>query len=101
MLGVRFESVFWAYVAAGNTRPESLFESRMIREKISDNANPYNKPPPLTSDDNKDPNIKALRRRGLVSHGSTLSLGCLLLLEETQHQLKYPKSWDWGLGFRA
>ena len=31
-----------------------------------------NKPPPLNRDDNKDPNIKALKRRGFINHGSTL-----------------------------
>ena len=31
-----------------------------------------NKPPPLNRDYNRDPNIKALKRRGFVNHGSTL-----------------------------
>ena len=32
-----------------------------------------NKPPPLNRDYNRDPNIKALKRRGFINHGSTLS----------------------------
>ena len=32
-----------------------------------------NKPSPLDTDSNKDPKIKALKRRGLINHGSTLS----------------------------
>ena len=28
--------------------------------------------PPLNKDDNRDPNIKALKRRGFMNHGSTL-----------------------------
>ena len=31
-----------------------------------------NKPPPLNRDYDRDPNIKALKRRGLINHGSTL-----------------------------
>ena len=31
-----------------------------------------NKPPPLNRDYNKDPNTKALKRRGFINHGSTL-----------------------------
>ena len=31
-----------------------------------------NKPPALHRDYSRDPNIKALKRRGFISHGSTL-----------------------------
>ena len=31
-----------------------------------------NKPPPLNGDYNKDPNIKALTRRGCINYGPTL-----------------------------
>ena len=34
-----------------------------------------NKPPPLNRDYDRDPNIKALKRRGFLNHGSTLDLG--------------------------
>ena len=30
------------------------------------------KPPPHNRDDNRDPNIKALKRKGFINHGSTL-----------------------------
>ena len=33
-----------------------------------------NKPPLLDRDYNTDPNIKALKRRGFINHGSTLGL---------------------------
>ena len=34
-----------------------------------------NKPPhPLNGDDNLDPNIEALKRRGFMNHGSTLGI---------------------------
>ena len=33
-----------------------------------------NKPPPLNRDDNRNPNIKALKRRGFINHGSTLDI---------------------------
>ena len=33
-----------------------------------------NEPPPLNGDYNRDPNIKALKRRRLTNHGSTLGL---------------------------
>ena len=33
-----------------------------------------NKPPPLNRDYNRDPNIKALKTRGFINHGSTLFL---------------------------
>ena len=32
-----------------------------------------NKTPPLNRDYNRDPNMKALKRRGFINHGSTLS----------------------------
>ena len=41
-----------------------------------------NKPPPSNRDYNRNPNIKALRKRGFINHGSTLLL---------------PGSGDWGL----
>ena len=31
-----------------------------------------NKPPPFNRDYNRDPNIKALKGRGFINHGSTL-----------------------------
>ena len=31
-----------------------------------------NKPPPLNRDDNRDPDIKALKRSGVIDHGSPL-----------------------------
>ena len=31
-----------------------------------------NKPPPLNKDYHRDPNIKALERKGFINHGSTL-----------------------------
>ena len=31
-----------------------------------------NKPPPLNGDYDRDPNIKALKGRGFINHGSTL-----------------------------
>ena len=31
-----------------------------------------NKPPPLNRDYNRDPNMKALKRRGFIDRGSTL-----------------------------
>ena len=36
------------------------------------------KPPPLNREHNRDPNIKALKRRGFINHGSTL--GCIFLI---------------------
>ena len=33
-----------------------------------------NKPPPLNRDYNRDPHIKALKRREFINHGSTLTL---------------------------
>ena len=33
-----------------------------------------NKPPPLNRDDNTDPSIQALKRKGVINHGSTLGL---------------------------
>ena len=33
-----------------------------------------NEPPPFNRDYNRDPNIQALKRRGFVHHGSTLSV---------------------------
>ena len=33
-----------------------------------------NKPPPINRDYNRDPNIKALKRGGVINHGSTLFL---------------------------
>ena len=30
-----------------------------------------NKPPPLNRDYNRDPNIKALKKRGFINHGSS------------------------------
>ena len=42
-----------------------------------------NKPPPLSRDDNSNPNIKALKRRGFINHGSTVpkfqKLGCIYI----------------------
>ena len=36
------------------------------------------RPPPVNRDCNRDPNIKALKRRGFTNHGSTLGLNrCL------------------------
>ena len=35
------------------------------------------KPPPLNGDYNRDPNIKALKRRGFINHGSTLGFKVL------------------------
>ena len=32
-----------------------------------------NKPPPLDRDYNRDPNTKALKRRGFMNHGSTVT----------------------------
>ena len=37
-----------------------------------------NEPPPLNRDNNRDPNIKALKRRGFINHGSTLGWSNLL-----------------------
>ena len=33
-----------------------------------------NKPPPMNRDDNRDPDIKALKRSGFINQGSTLGL---------------------------
>ena len=33
-----------------------------------------NNPPPLHRDYDRDPNIKALKRKGFINHGSTLGL---------------------------
>ena len=43
---------------------ESLFFATQPKPVI-------NKPPPLNRDYNRDPNIKALKRRGFINHGST------------------------------
>ena len=54
-----------------------------------------NRPPPLNRDCNRDPYIKALKRRGFINHGSTLfrsspqpfpSLGWHCLISTPRHQ---------------
>ena len=37
-----------------------------------------NKPPPLNRDYKREPNTRALKRRGFMNHGSTLFLGLIL-----------------------
>ena len=41
---------------------------------VGDQCRPMiHNPPPLNGDYNKDPNMKALKRRGFINHGSTFS----------------------------
>ena len=52
---------------------------------LGHNVDPrINKPPPLTGDHNRDPDIKALKRRGVINQGSTLGLGFLVPLESIE-----------------
>ena len=43
-----------------------------------------NEPPPLNREYNRDPNIKALKRRGFINHGSTL---CQVRVEDWDARL--------------
>ena len=36
-----------------------------------------NEPPPVNRDHDRDPNIKTLKRRGLINHGSTVLIASI------------------------
>ena len=56
-----------------------------------------NKPPPHNRDYNRDPNIKALKRRGFMNQGSTLRVQ---VLKNPVHETPSTKVSYWGLNMR-
>ena len=55
-------------LCVGTTR----FEVQRAVTQTRDDRPVVNKPPPLNRDCNRDPSIKALKRRGFINRGSTL-----------------------------
>ena len=48
-----------------------------------------NKPPPLNKDYHRDPNSKALKRKGFINHGSTLHNKLQFICLHTKLEGKY------------